>query len=343
MKNSILVLFCCIPLVTFAQRYHDPAEILRMVEKSTYTYELDQIDKHSVGMMKVPATVDYGIYLKRLPDGSIVVQSFQNEYGQNPDYAACFQNAEDAFSKDSLDAARYWYKKVLDVASNQSQVMTYIGQTYENEKDYEAAFPWFRRAIDTNYYDYNAHWFLADDLVLTHHVDEAVKEILIAMVLNRNHQRISTSLKINLQIAKKPYVDWAFGPRYEIDSTGDKHISIKCDTTYMEWLSYALCKALWAYEPGYRDSMLVGVNEEPLVVEEKECFLSVLAVIENSGKPTQDPILQTAQKALAAGKFTEFVVYDVILPSHPNFVFKLPRAFIQSIPDYILTCRASTY
>jgi tetratricopeptide (TPR) repeat protein len=341
MKWSILliILLLVLPTPAVAQKYHTPAQIVKIMTDSKMSYVLDTMEPVEVETVRAPIELAHGLFLKPSAQGGAELRSYDAEYAHNPEYSANFQGAERAYQNDSLKLARELYLHVLQVAPNQSQIMTFIGETYEHEQDRSSAIEWYQMAIEANYYDYMAHWFLADNLVETGRSDEALTEILIARTLNRTNTRLSQAVDRILTGASLAYLDWEFTPRYELTSLGGHQVSIKWDPQHSEWMPYVLCKALWAFEPGYKDSMLQGTIEHPFVIQERECVANILMGLQNSGNEVKDPSLQTARKALDEKAFSEYLLFDVILPRQPNFVFALSRSQIERMPNYILRFR----
>ncbi len=333
----ILLLF--VPTPSVAQRYHTPAEVLRIMTDSKMSYVMDAKESVEIETVKASVELPHGLFLKHSVDGASELCSYDAEYAQIPDYQTVLAAAERAFQNDSMTFARDQYLRVLKIAPLHSQVMTFIGQTYENEQDYSSAKDWYQKAIETNFYDYAAHWFLADNLSVTGRHDEALKEILLARVLNRTNPRLSEAVDRILKESKLSFVDWTFKPRYELKDLDGHRISIKYDTQHPEWMPYAFCKALWAFEPGYRDSMISTSHEHPFLIEEKECVANILIGLQNSGKKVKDPSLQAARRALDEKVFAAYLLFDVILQSHPDFVFLLTQSNLESVTSYVLEYR----
>lgn len=302
-------------------------------------YELAALEAAEVETVTVVDPLNHGLFLRPLPGGESVVTSYDAVYGKNAAYVRHLTDAEQAFQDGNIALARELYLKVLEIAPDQSQVMTYLGQTYEREGEHATAKEWYRKAIAANYHDYMAHWFLADNLSVGGDADGAVREILIARVLNRTNMRLSDAVDRVLGASGLAYDDWDFSPRYEVAKAGGHKVSVKYDGRRHEWLAYALCKAVWAFEPGYRDSMLLGSNEHPRMVEEKECVVNVLIAVENSKEETSDPALRAARTALDEKVFSQFLIYDVILPGQPGFVFNLAESSVEQIARYVLKYR----
>lgn len=338
--RTILILSFGLVSIAAGQKYHVPAEIFKIAEQSKITYQISTLEIPEVEVVKYPPQLDHGLFLKKGSDGALTVSTYDEEYGANKDYQDSFKAAEKAYDEHQFAQARELYLKVLSLAPASSQVMTFIGQVYGHEGNDSLAEVWYRKAIEANYFDYMAHWFLADLCQGAGRKDEAVAEILVAHILNRNNPRLAESMERIFKGSGMTYREWQFLPRYEVKDLGNNKASVQWDANHPEWLAYALCKALWQIEPGYRDSMLNGTREHPLMVEEKECVVNVLIGIQNRKKETKDPALQVAQKALDEKMFSEFLVYEVILPRYPRFAFVLSKAYFDSVAKYVVKFRS---
>lgn len=214
--------------------------------------------------------------------------------------------------------------------------MTYIGQTYEIEGDFDNAIEWYEKTISLNYIDYMAHWFLADAYKMRGELDLAVDEITIAMILNRNNPRIEKSLSDIYKLKKLKTDDWTFNPQIKIDSTGIDEVSISFSP---DWLGYAMVKAVWKYEPGYKESM--GVTSGSFsTIEEKECFISLMTSFDKK-RLKKHPEFKALKLSLDKKMIDEFIFYEIILPEYPFVAYQLTEEFLNEIKDYVKEIRGN--
>ena len=215
--------------------------------------------------------------------------------------------------------------------------MVYIGDTYYAQQRYSDALTWYRRAIDSNYIDYLAHWACANALVYLGQQDKALREITIAKVLNRNNPRITTKLVEIYRLNKKNYNDWYFTPLYELSDDYDaesEKVTVKIRFKDY-WMSYAMAKAVWKYEPGYAEAM--GNN---LVLGEKEAVFAYW-VIASSNKAAKKTLPTKVLKlALDNSCYDAYVIYEALLPENPSIALYLGEEGIGMIADYILDVRS---
>ena len=333
-----LILISAVTL-SVCQQYHSPAEILKLMEASKVSYSFDNLAEADITTAPAPVPLSHGLFLKQDSGGGYTVTSYGAEYQGKKEYTENVMEAEKLFSGNDHTGARAAYLKALDAAPASSQVMTFIGQTYEQEENDSLAGVWFHRAIAANKYDYMAHWFLADLLDKSGKNDEAIREIILAKILNRSNPRVSDAVERIFKRSGHSYADWEFTPRCAVERSEQNRLKLKVDMRYPEWLPYAACKAVWQGEPGYPESMLKGTKEPPLLVEEKECVVNVLMGMTNRGGTSKERALRILPDVWEKSMFAEYVIYEVILPTHPSFVFYLSDENLAAISDYVRTFR----
>jgi tetratricopeptide (TPR) repeat protein len=247
--------------------------------------------------------------------------------------------AEDAFHDNKYEEARQWYLRSLTIDSTYYTVMTYIGQTYGIERNWDKAIEWYNKVISLNYIDYMAHWFLADAYQATGRPEEAKKEIITAHILNRNNPRIRTALISILKANHLKLDDWTFNPQYSVSKDANNKIQVKYGDG---WLPFALTKAVWAFEPGYRESMGYENENTFRELEEKEALIGMLLSDDPKTKNLPETIaLEKATKDTKNNLLQEYIFYEILLPEHPAVAFQLPDNFIEAISTYLLKVRCS--
>jgi len=214
--------------------------------------------------------------------------------------------------------------------------MTYIGQMYENEGDFDNAIEWYQTAIDHNYIDYMAHWFLADAYQRKGHLEKTVDEITIALILNRNNPRIKASFSNIYKQKKLKNSDWVFNPQVQIDSIGISEVKVAFGE---DWLGYALVKALWEYEPGY--SELMGVSKGSYsTIQEKEGIASLLTALSKK-QLKKIPEFKALKQSLENEMIDEFILFEIMLPKIPFAAYQLPKETILNIKNYVVQVRGN--
>lgn len=313
-------------------KLHSPAEILQMLTDSKVQYEIGILDK-PLQPTDQSQNLNYNnVYRRRTDKGFSTVR-----YTRNAAVEAIMVKAEQAFANKNYDSARAYYLQALETDTAYYTVITYIGQTYGIQKNWEKAIEWYQKAIRSNYIDYMAHWFLADAYMEMKQTEEAKKEILIAHVLNRNNPRIRVSLNYILKSNGLKMSSWVFNPQYNVTKDADNKVKVMYGDG---WLSYALTKAVWAHEPGYSQSM--GYTDESFFreLEEKEALIGM--IVSEDPKTLALPETLALQKATEDGKenrLQEFIFYEILLTAHPGVAFQLPDQLVEDIAGYILEIR----
>lgn len=312
-----------------AQSLHSPAEIFQIMEKSETVYSINPLGT-KIESPDRSQNLNTNFYYRKIKDSTI----YTYEYTVNPQAAQFAEQAEAYFRDSKYGLAQMMYEKAYSTDTSNYQLMTYIGQMYGIQDKYDIAANWYQQAINKNYIDYMAHWFLADIYKDQGKIKEAVEEITIALILNRNNPRIKSAMTSIYKLAKLKTVDWNFTPQIQIDSTGPKQVNIMYAN---DWLGYAMVKSLWMYEPGYSESMGTKRGNFSLL-EEKECFISLLTVL-NKKAIKKNPEFAALQYALDNRMIDEYIIYEILLPNHPFVAYQLSEQFISDIKDYIITVR----
>ena len=329
--TTLILFLTCITHAVAQQKLHTPAEILKMISDSKLMYEIKILDKPI-------ACSDYSDKLNSHDSYRVVTDSslYTSQYEINDKARPLLDKAEEYFKANNPYSALMYYRMALDADSTQYYIMTYIGQMYDGQKDYEQSIQWYKKAIEKNYIDYMAHWFLADAYFAINDVNNALDEIVIARILNRNNQRIAASMVNIFKKAKRNTEDWCFNPQIAINKGEDNRIIVEMSA---DWTAYAMAKALWNFEPGYKESMGVAPDNYT-TLEEKECLIAQLIGMENAKTNVKkDPQFRILKKAAENNHLEDYMLYEIFLPRSPQAALLLPEQTILSIKDYVLNVR----
>ncbi|MCA0445064.1 MAG: tetratricopeptide repeat protein [Bacteroidetes bacterium] len=315
----------------FSQDLNDPATFLKIMEQSKLVYNLDLISEEIKCKDFSAKTVPHQIYRKSV-DGKIETHTYTlSERGQ-----FYFNKAENFFPTRLYDSTIYYYQKTLETDSSLSFVLTYIGQVYLEKDNTEEAIKFFKKAIEQNQIDYMAHWFLADAYFLSGNYKDAADEIVFAWILNRNNPRIKTALFRILEKAGYSALDFDFCPQVALERVDEGTINMKMTSS---WMFYAMVKAVWAYEPGYRESKGVSAGSFS-TTEEKEALLGLIAGIEKDKETINKyPLFKKVTEAVNGGRTIEFILFEILLPENPAAAGNLPDNILFEIRNYILQVR----
>jgi tetratricopeptide (TPR) repeat protein len=330
-RSGLLLMLLFLFTYGFPQTIHSTGEILKIMSDSKLSYEIKILDS-TINCKDYSDKVNYHDCYRVTTDSGLYTYKFSYNDQSQP----LFDKAETFFQSKNLDSALVYYKSSLIADSSLYNVMTYIGQIYGSKGNYKDAIEWYKKAIQHNYIDYMAHWFLADTYLATKDLNSALEEIVIAQILNRNNQRIKKAVTNILDKNKRSTEDWCFNPQIELGRISDNKISVSLKDN---WTGYAMAKALWTYEPGYRESMGVASGQYS-TLEDKECLISLLTGIENAKiKIKNDPQLQILKNAADNKYLEEYILYEIVLPQAPFVAYQLPEQTIQQIKDYIINIR----
>ena len=333
MKHLAIINFFFISMCSsFGQELHNPAQIFAIMDSSKVRYEIKQLEEP----IECPDRSDNlnlnDVYLLE-NDGARQILTYDTLSTEGQKY---YDLAEYYYTARNLDSARILYEKVLETDPGYYKLWTYIAQVYGTLGYAELAKKYYQQTISKNRIDYLAHWLLADIYHMQNMLDSAAYQITIASILNRNNPRLQ-ELQHTIYIdARLSVDDWCFNPQIIVEQVDSSRVSMQYADN---WLMYAMCKALWNFEPGYKESMGVATGQYS-TVEERECLLNLMVGLINSkAKFKKDPSLATLKKAFNAGMVDEYIMYEIFLPKHPEVAYNLSEDFIESIHNYVLTIR----
>jgi tetratricopeptide (TPR) repeat protein len=334
---ALLAAFLMMPAFGFAQKaskIHSPAELFEILDKSKIAYELDILDSSF-------ACIDRTDNLNHnwaFPSSSEDARNGFETYKLKDAEKALLKEAEDLFEKDQYEAARQKYLELTKLRPDFAPAFTYIGQTYEKFDQYSEAIKYEEQAIQANYYDYLAHYFLADNYAMIGNHKRATEEIILASILNRNNQNIRRAMQRILPAAGYRAPQWCFEPQVLITRKDDKHISLK---TAVNWSGWALAKAAWKFEPGYRQASGGAPEGQYNMAEDKECLACLAFMVSNDTGTSWkgQPELVALRKAFEGDMFHEYLLYEVVLPKFPMAVYQMPKAQLEDIRKYFMKAR----
>lgn len=323
-----------------AQRFHTPAEIVKLMEDSKVTYGMNLTDKLTIEADSYEnILIGHDLYMEPGKNGQTSLKYYSEQMAENADAREAHEQAEKAFAADNMEEARKHYKEVLDIFPRNSVILTYMGQTYEHEKNYAEAIEWYEKAVEANPVDYMAHWFLADSYWRTDgDIKKAVKHITRAHLLNRNNPRILASVERIYKENGTPYDNWECRPAYALDTNDGGKPRISVDKGNTGWLIYAMCKALWAFEPGYPQTVLENDDLPAFIVEEKEC-LAVLAVgsaNQYGNEPNPDHSITMLTQTIHDETMELFMYYEVLMRRRPMIAYAVSEDVLDTFADYIM-------
>ncbi|MDX9856352.1 MAG: tetratricopeptide repeat protein [candidate division Zixibacteria bacterium] len=335
MKRLIITVILLVGCVSSADAQDDTTEIIidgtihygnelySLVERSNITYLWDITDSIDSILGKLERPV--------LPPA---LGTFETERGRVldlypfPDTVVFLMDvARFAFKRNEYLGAIHFYRKAAELAPDMSTPLAQLGNCYYTIQEFDSARAVLLRAIDINPHDFTAYWVLADTYHRMDSLDRAWDHLLMTHLLNRNEEDIRKALFRYRADMGMNWDNWEFIPRYHAyrDSADSMLVHV---TSHPVCAGYALAKAFWEFEPGYRENMapgadvIAGVN----MTEEVEAFHMAYPLLRDS-LPIDD--------ILFAGYLHEFIVYEMIAPKHPVILLTIDPASRQRVAEYV--------
>jgi len=325
---AILSIGYFIPLK--AQVVHKPDELFGVMKRSGLNYQPAELY----------IDIDQKNYSKLLNDSSLYHEDSDGHFlvkriAVLPEAEAEWKLGEKSFLEDkNYKEAKKHYKNVLDVQNDYYPAKIRIGEAFDIEQDYEKSEAAYKQAISKNYVNYLPHYLIAKAYYAERNYEDAVNEISLAAILNRNDTRIQELMNEIYADAHLKYDDWVFSPQYKVFK-GSKETDIKV-LSKEGWSGYAIGKAIWQFEPGYA----VNQGEKPGVtsaLEEKECLQYLLYALNDDSKTKPaDKAILSLQKVQEFKMMDGFIYYDVLLRQNPALVYQLPNNVIKTMKNYVI-------
>lgn len=293
-------------------------QLMSMMENSQVVYE-PHIEDNYVNNDKPNLPTLNNEYFLSAKDSTLYLQ----QYNLSEEGKKTFNLAEEAFINHDYDKGITLYRKVLDTDKEYNKVFTMIGDMYYVKKDYDSAKYYFKLSIEKNFVDYAAHWFLADTYNKLGEKEEALKQITIAHLLNRNHKSMYDRLKVYREALNRNWKEWEIAPQCSTYKEEDK-VVIKCTP---EWAGYAIAEALWKFEPGFSEGVCGRKYDGKDAIYQKEagCLFANLSTTKN-----EDMV-----NIIKDGYFQEMVWYEVLSKRAPQAMLLIPETFLTRIVEYV--------
>lgn len=325
MKSKILILICALVVLSFAKDENPLQEAMEIIKESKTLYSLKYLDK-PIPVPDRSRLINYPVYREKNGD-SYDVKAIK----ATGEAKKLLDKAENYFGSHQYAKARDAYTLALQEDPKLYSAITYIGQTYGIEKNWDKAELWYKKAIEANYVDFLAHWLLADVYKIKGQKEKALDEISIAKVLNRNNPRLEALRKEIYGLNGLNIKNWTFNPQVRMsrDSvTGN--VNIVADSI---WSYYAFVQAAWFYEPVYKAKAKKYSMPQAMY---RECLMGFLPFIGDKALVDSVDVLKRLVKVIEADKLDEFVFYDMLLLDYPTASFQLDKKQIEGLKDYLI-------
>lgn len=325
MKSKILILICALVALSFAKDENPLQEAMEIIKESKTLYSLKYLDK-PIPVPDRSRLINYPVYREKNGD-SYDVKAIK----ATGEAKKLLDKAENYFGSHQYAKARDAYTLALQEDPKLYSAITYIGQTYGIEKNWDKAELWYKKAIEANYVDFLAHWLLADVYKIKGQKEKALDEISIAKVLNRNNPRLEALRKEIYGLNGLNIKNWTFNPQVRMsrDSvTGN--VNIVADSI---WSYYAFVQAAWFYEPVYKAKAKKYSMPQAMY---RESLMGFLPFIGDKALVDSVDVLKRLVKVIEADKLDEFVFYDMLLLDYPTASFQLDKKQIEGLKDYLI-------
>jgi tetratricopeptide (TPR) repeat protein len=325
MKSKILILICALVTLSFAKDENPLQEAMEIIKESKTLYSLKYLEK-PIPVPDRSRLINYPVYREKKGD-SYDVKAIK----ATGEAKKLLDKAENYFGSHQYAKARDAYTLALQEDPKLYSAITYIGQTYGIEKNWDKAELWYKKAIEANYVDFLAHWLLADVYKIKGQKEKALDEISIAKVLNRNNPRLEALRKEIYGLNGLNIKNWTFNPQVRMsrDSvTGN--VNIVADSI---WSYYAFVQAAWFYEPVYKAKAKKYSMPQAMY---RECLMGFLPFIGDKALVDSVDVLKRLVKVIEADKLDEFVFYDMLLLDYPTASFQLDKKQIEGLKDYLI-------
>lgn len=320
------------------QKLHTPDEIQALMQASLIQYEslLNTDNKYET----TPSVLEQLSLAKDANASQLTTYTSP----QTKSYLKFLKRGNRSFGKKKYNKARKYYLKALAIDEGNAPLMKQIGDVFGQENNWKEANNWYQKSISTNVAYTIGHQALADSYLQLGNTGEAVRQITIAHLRNRNDKKTLAVLKRIYQKWGKLYNDsWSFTPKSSIEQKGEEQIRITAAS--LPWLYYTNCKAYWYKEAGYRKAMANDFGGNLDMVEEKECLLNWLIGYENletEYQKEQHPSVSYFLKTMDDKYEKEFILYEIWLVNQPKLIYDIEPQVIERLIDYIWTYRTNT-
>ncbi len=341
MPRSISFLLLCLlfSLMAFAQKaqkaqLHSPGELFQILDKSKIVYEFGLMDSTFPCVDRSEVLNDNNRYPSKARDGHNGFATYELTKKEE----ALLDEGEALFTNGNYEGARTKYIALTKLRPDYAPAFTYVGQTYEKSEQYSEAIKWEEQAVQANFYDYLAHYFLADNYAAIGNHKRAADEIIMASILNRNNKNIRRAMDRIMPAAGYRHRQWCFEPQVLLYRKGDMNVTMN---TNPGWMGWAIAKAVWKFEPGYREAAGGAPQGQYNMAEDRECLMCLAFAlhIDSSRSWKSDPALTTLNKSVENKMFEEYLTYELVLPKFPFSVYQLSRDQLEDLRKYVLAVR----
>lgn len=315
-----------------AESFRDPKEILEILEKSKFKYEISQDSSAFFDLRNLDASPVAHAH----PDWIVVVDSkgARSLKQQIPTGCAAKEDsaALTAYSAKDYKAAADGYRRAYECDKSFVKALTYVGNSYFGMGKLDSAIFWLRKAIEANPDDYQAHFFLADAYLGRGKADSAYAEFIEAYLRNPNSENLRRFGSVVLDMnGKQLDKSWpVFG--FAVDSL-PKGARIRMSD--MAHLPMATCIAAWTVDPELKSQRK---DDDPIQQTRfRNCLANQFlhaATSKRNGRPV-DRISEKLARIADGNLIGTMVVWERLARSRPESIYTLPPEVKARIRAYL--------
>ena len=311
------------------QAFLDVSGFLKIIGESQKQYRFSLLEEKVAGEVD-PSNINFNHFYMDDSAGRRLVRP----YTLSREAMELNELGWEAMMLEEPDSALVFYQEVLDIYPVFSPAITGMGQAWEQKGDKTKAIIYFRRAIEVNPIDYVAHWSLGRIYQKAGNSDSALHFLLQAMIFNRNITEIRRDIQKAIAPVGKNFNDWNFTPQYLL-----KEVDGNIDISYnAAWMGYAVCQAVWNYEPGFASSR--NITGDIGMYRERECLSCLLTSMQGDKAETaKDEALKWFKVALQEKMTLEFILFEIVLPDKPDMAYFLDESRMSRMKEYIMKTR----
>ncbi|HYR28654.1 MAG TPA: tetratricopeptide repeat protein [Thermoanaerobaculia bacterium] len=276
----------------------------------------------------------------------------------HPDSAKLRDEAEELYDRKQYAEAAVRYRKMIELDPNDAIAHLLYGDVYFfGDRDYAAALAEYRKALAIDAANPSAYFFSANALIRLDRADEARAALVAAFSYNPVYETLYKVLDAQPEaFGLRPLARHRFDPpRGYLGKPDGKGITIYGGDD-VEWISYAICKAVLRNEPAARKEVLGNAEEvEASFKEERACVAQYVegnlnrtrAALEEAaaaGKnPVSDadvrkaapPLVRHLVEVLEAGLVDGYVAFEILGQRCPIAAQMYPEALHREVEKYV--------
>jgi tetratricopeptide (TPR) repeat protein len=183
-----------------------------------------------------------------------------------------FEAAEKLFAADQRDQAEWEYRRGLELDPSYGPGWLFSGDIPYGRGKFALALDSYRKAIALDPTLPQPHRFAGDALAGLGKLAEAEDEYIAGLSWDPSYRGVVEGLTVlGGKAGFRVYLPDFHPPPAAFGESADGKVLIRADP---EWQAYLSCRAVWRYEPGYRERRLGRAASETSlsVMEESECL-----------------------------------------------------------------------